>query len=154
IENQHNHELVENISTLTFSYRRFASEMRDDVRLLVACGVRPGAIIEVLQYKNLEKYIHDRNVYNLVNSIYCKKNHVKSDAGSMYVDLIKQQYKNLSFHIDAQFESQDNHLIQLCWMYPSQQDSFEWLFQSLLSATGGLMPRLLYTDANLAMVAT
>ncbi|CAG8638620.1 5449_t:CDS:1, partial [Diversispora eburnea] len=34
------------------------------------------------------------------------------------------------------------------------KDSFEWLFQSLLNAIGELMPYLLYTDSDLAMVMT
>ena len=203
VENQHNHELVENIAILAPSYRKFTQEMSDDVRLLTECGVRPGAIIDVLQNKNPGKYIHDRNVYNLVNSIWRQKNHAKSDAGSMYINLMKQQQENPAFHVDAQFEGEDNHLVRLCWMRPEQQvlwsrfhdiilldttaktnrfsmilcviilvdnynrshlaaiailsdetrDSFEWLFQSLLNATGGLMSRLLYTDADPAMVA-
>ncbi|CAG8635339.1 10892_t:CDS:1, partial [Diversispora eburnea] len=68
-EDQHNHKLVKNITTLASSYRRFTSEMCDDIKLLAACGVRPSTIVEILQYKNTEKYIHDKNVYNLFSSI-------------------------------------------------------------------------------------
>ena len=32
-------------------YRKLTSEMQDDVTLLATCGVRAGAIIEVLQQK-------------------------------------------------------------------------------------------------------
>jgi hypothetical protein len=165
--------------------------------------VRPGAIAEVLQHKNPDKYIHNRNVYNLVNSMRREQNHAKSDAGSMYLDLMMQKQEDPTFYVDAQFEGQDNHLVRLCWMRPSQQvlwsrfhdiilldttaktnrhsmilcviilvdnhnhsrlvatailsdetkDSFIWLFKSLLTATGGLVPRLLYTDADPAMIA-
>ena len=27
-----------------------------------------------------------------------------------------------TFHVDALFEGQDNHLVGLCWMCPSQQE--------------------------------
>ncbi|EXX55100.1 hypothetical protein RirG_228470 [Rhizophagus irregularis DAOM 197198w] len=37
----------------------------DDIKLLVTCGVRAGAIIEVLQKKYLDKYVHARIVYNI-----------------------------------------------------------------------------------------
>jgi MULE transposase domain len=204
VENQHNHKLVETIAILAPSYRKFTPEMQEDVRLLATCGVRSGAIIEVLQHKNPGKYIHDRDIYNLVNSIRREQNQSKSDAGSIYLNLMKQQQENPSFHVDAQFEGQENRLVRLCWMRPSQQelwarfhdivlldttaktnrhsmilcvviivdnhnrsrlvatailsdetkDSFTWLFQSLLDATGGLMPRLLYTDADPAMIAS
>src|SRR4051794_24893548 len=93
IENQHNHELVNNIAALAPCYRRLTAEMCDDVKLLASCGVRSGAIIEVLQQKNPGKYIHARNVYNIVQSIR-RQNHVKSDAGSMYLELMKQKQEN------------------------------------------------------------
>ncbi|CAG8623505.1 10638_t:CDS:2, partial [Diversispora eburnea] len=121
-EDQHNHELVKNIATLVSSYRRFIPEMCDDIKLLAACGVRPGTIVEVLQHKNSEKYIHDKNVYNLVSSIRRHQIHSKSDASSMYLDLMIQWQENLTFHVDAQFEGQDNHLIRLCCMNSSQQE--------------------------------
>ncbi|CAG8655849.1 245_t:CDS:2, partial [Diversispora eburnea] len=181
VENQHNHKLVETIAALASSYQKFTPEMQEDIRLLATCGVRSGAIIEVLRHKNLG-----------------------NDAGSIYLNLIKQQQENPSFYVDAQFEGQENRLVWLCWMRPSQQelwtrfhdivlldtttktnrhsmilcvviivdnhdrsrlaatailsdetkDSFAWLFQSLLDATGGLMPRLLYTDTDPAMIAS
>jgi hypothetical protein len=121
IENVHNHKLVDNISALASSYRKFTPEMCDDIRLLAECGVRPGAIAEVLQHKNPDKYIHNRNVYNLVNSMRHERNHAKSDAGSMYLDLMMQKQEDPTFYVDAQFGGQDNHLVRLCWMRPSQQ---------------------------------
>jgi hypothetical protein len=93
--------------------------MQDDVRLLTTCGVRSGAIVEVLQHKNPGMYIHDRDVYNMINQFRREKNPVKSDAGSVYLNLMKQQNENPSFHVDAQFEGQDNRLVRLCWMRPS-----------------------------------
>ncbi|CAG8597882.1 11465_t:CDS:2, partial [Diversispora eburnea] len=99
-EDQHNHERVKNIATLASSYRRFTSEMCDDIKLLAACGMRPGTIVKVLQHKNSEKYIHNKNVYNLVSSICCHQTHSKSNAGSMYLDLMIQWQENLTFHID------------------------------------------------------
>ena len=113
VKNQHNHELVDNIAALASCYRKLTPAMCDDIRLLAACGVHAGAIIEVLQHKNLGKYIHARNVYNIVQSI-CHQNHVKSDTSSMYLELMKQQQENPAFHVDAQFEGQDNHLVELC----------------------------------------
>ncbi|CAG8630521.1 2803_t:CDS:2, partial [Diversispora eburnea] len=87
VENNHNHKLVNNIIALASSYQKFTPEMQDDVRLLVTCGVQSDAIVEMLQHKNLE-----------------------IEAGSVYLNLMKQQNKNFSFHVDAQFEGQDNHL--------------------------------------------
>ena len=46
-----------------------------------------------------------------------------------------------------------SHLAATAVLSDETKDSFKWLFQSLLNATGGLMPRLLYTDADPAMVA-
>ncbi|CAG8672713.1 7752_t:CDS:2 [Cetraspora pellucida] len=106
---QHNHALVENIGIIAPSYRKLTSEMCDDVRLLASSGVRPSAIIEVLQRKNPGKYIHQRNIYNLIQTIRHQKG-VISDAGSMYLTLLKQQQDNPTFHVDACFEGQDNHL--------------------------------------------
>ena len=48
VENQHNHEFVENIAILVSSYQKFIQEMSDNVRLLTEYGVQPGAIIDVL----------------------------------------------------------------------------------------------------------
>jgi hypothetical protein len=62
--------------------------MRDDVKLLATCGVRAGAIIEVLQKKYPNKYIHAHIVYNMVQAIRNKNG--TSDAGSMYLELMKQ----------------------------------------------------------------
>src|ERR1043166_9996886 len=50
----------------------------------------------------------------------------------------------------------DNHnrsrLAATAILSDETRDSFEWLFQSLFNTTGGLMPRLLYTDTDPAMV--
>src|SRR5436189_114466 len=64
------------------------------------------------------KYIHARNVYNMVQAIRHKNG--TSDAGSMYLELMKQQQEDPTFYVDACFEGQDNHLVRLCWMRPSQ----------------------------------
>ena len=40
----------------------------------------------------------------------------------MYLALMNQQQENPTFHVDARFEGQDNHLVGLCWMRPSQQE--------------------------------
>ncbi|CAG8661154.1 2017_t:CDS:1, partial [Diversispora eburnea] len=122
VENQYNHKLVETIAALAPSYQKFTPEMQEDVRLLATCGVRSGAIIEVLRHKNSGKYIHDRDIYNLINSIRHEKNQDKSDAGSIYLNLMKQQQENSSFYVDAQFKGQENRLVRLCWMRPSQQE--------------------------------
>ena len=51
----------------------------------------------------------------------------------------------------------DNHnrsrLAATAVLLNKTKDSFVWLFRSLLTATGGLVPRLLYTDANPAMIS-
>ena len=102
-------------------YRKLTPEMRDDVVLLATCGVRAGAIIEVLQHKYPDKYIYPRNIYNMVQTIR-HQNGATSDASSMYLALMKQQQENPIFHVDARFKGQDNHLVGLCWMRPSQQE--------------------------------
>ena len=70
-------------------YHKLTPEMCDDIKLLVTCGVHAGAIIEVLQKKNPGKYIHARNVYNMIQAIW-HNNNGTSDAGSMYLELMKQ----------------------------------------------------------------
>lgn len=32
-----------------------------------------------------------------------------------------QHQEDPTFHVDAEFDDQDNHLARLCWMRPSQQ---------------------------------
>ncbi|CAG8512744.1 6662_t:CDS:2, partial [Cetraspora pellucida] len=64
----HNHELIQNITMVESRYRRLTKKMQDDIRLLTSCGVRAGSIIEVLQQKNPEKYIHARNIANEVST--------------------------------------------------------------------------------------
>ncbi|CAG8836564.1 5572_t:CDS:2, partial [Cetraspora pellucida] len=91
IDSQHNHALVDNINMVAPHYRKFTSEMIDEVKFLASCG-----------------------------SIRCKKEEI-SDAGSLYLKLIKKQQADPTFHIDAQFEGKDNHLTRLCWMSPGQQ---------------------------------
>ena len=58
--------------------------MCDDVKLLAECGVKVGAIIDVLQHKNPEQYIHPCNVYNYTQFIH-RQTFVKSDAGFVYL---------------------------------------------------------------------
>ncbi|PKK61223.1 hypothetical protein RhiirC2_792136 [Rhizophagus irregularis] len=36
-----------------------------------------------------------------------------SDAGSMYLELMRQQREDPTFYVDAHFEGQDNHLVRL-----------------------------------------
>ncbi|CAG8768943.1 17766_t:CDS:1, partial [Racocetra fulgida] len=78
------------------------------------------AIIEILQHKNLKKYIHSHNVYNLIQQTRCQSG-TTSDAGLLYLSLMKEKQENPTFYIDARFEDQDNHLVSLCWMRLSQQ---------------------------------
>jgi hypothetical protein len=40
---------------------------------------------------------------------------IASNDGSMYLE-----QENLTLHVDAYFEGQDNHLVGLCWMHPDQ----------------------------------
>ena len=51
----------------------------------------------------------------------------------------------------------DNHnrswLAATALISDETKDTFAWLFTSLSKATGGLIPSLLYTDADPAMIA-
>jgi hypothetical protein len=108
---------VENIGIVASHYRKLSPEMKDDVKLLATCEVHAGAIIEVLQKKYPDKYIHARNVYNMIQAIRHKNG--TSDAGSMYLELMKQRQEDPTFHVNACFEGKDNHLVKLCWMRPN-----------------------------------
>ncbi|RGB24467.1 hypothetical protein C1646_676363 [Rhizophagus diaphanus] len=79
IDGEHNHDLVDNIRMVTPHFCKLTLEMYDDVALFAACGVRAGTIIEVLQHKYPEKYIHARNIYNLVQTLR-HQNQTTSDA--------------------------------------------------------------------------
>ncbi|CAG8680211.1 4565_t:CDS:2 [Cetraspora pellucida] len=153
---QHNHALVENIGMITPSYRKLTSEMHDD-------------------RKNSEKYIHQRNIYNLIQTIRHQKG-VISDAGSMYLTLLKQQQDSPTFHakfhnvvlIDTTAKTNrdsmilcviiliDNHncsrLVATALLSDETADTFTWLFTSLNKATSNLFPCLLYTDSDPAMI--
>ncbi|PKC14927.1 hypothetical protein RhiirA5_408836 [Rhizophagus irregularis] len=109
IDGEHNHALVENIGMIASRYRKLDP---DDIKLLATCGVRAGAIIEVLQKKHPDKYVHARIVYN-VDQVIQHKNSGTGDAGSMYFELTKQQQEDSTFYVDAYFEGKDNHLARL-----------------------------------------
>ncbi|CAB5387291.1 unnamed protein product [Rhizophagus irregularis] len=132
INGEHNHPLVKNINMVAFHYCKLTPEMHDDVKLLATCGVRTGAIIEVLQVKYSD-----------------------NDAGSMYLELMKQQQENPTFHVDACFEDNHNrsHLAATAIVSDEIKETFSWLFSSISKATNRLIPKLLYTDADPAMVA-
>ncbi|CAG8554773.1 822_t:CDS:2 [Rhizophagus irregularis] len=109
LDGEHNHALVENIGMIASRYRKLDP---DDIKLLATCGVRAGAIIEVLQKKHPDKYVHARIVYN-VDQVIQHKNSGTGDAGSMYFELTKQQQEDSTFYVDAYFEGKDNHLARL-----------------------------------------
>ncbi|CAG8717252.1 7941_t:CDS:2, partial [Racocetra fulgida] len=128
-------------------------EMQENIRLLATCGVRADTIIEVLQKKNTEKYIHARN-----------KHKVARDAGNTYLELIKRQQKEPSFYINAKFEGIDNHLVIInnynhshlvatAVISNETKETFLWVLENLLKATNRLTPKLLFIDADCAMVA-
>ncbi|CAG8780411.1 11299_t:CDS:2, partial [Rhizophagus irregularis] len=99
-----------------------------------------------------------------------------SDAGSMYLELMKQQQENPIFHVNVCFEVLldttaktnrysmilcvviliDNHnrsrLVATAFVSDETKETFSWLFSSISKATNGLIPKLLYTDADPAMV--
>ncbi|CAG8522892.1 8434_t:CDS:2 [Diversispora eburnea] len=106
--------LMPTVGRMTICLQKFTPEMQDDVRLLATYDVHSSVIVEVLQHKNPGKYIYNHDVYNLINSICCHENQSKSYTGSVYLNLMKQQQENLSFHINAQFEGQENYLVWLC----------------------------------------
>ncbi|CAG8591191.1 8611_t:CDS:2, partial [Cetraspora pellucida] len=110
IVSTHNHEMIQNITIVKLRYRRLIKEMQDDVRLLTSCSVRASSIIEVLQQKNPEKYIHTYNVYNMIQTIYYESR-VAGDAGSTYLELIKKQYNDSGYFVEAKFEGTNNYLI-------------------------------------------
>ncbi|RIB05128.1 hypothetical protein C2G38_2220559 [Gigaspora rosea] len=120
ISGQHDHVLVKNIEIVATYYRKLTPEMYNEIRLLAASGVHSGAIIEVLQKKNPEKYIHARNVYNIIQTS-CAQEKKVSDARAMFLELLKYQQKDPTFYIDAQFERDNNYLTRLFWMSPNQQ---------------------------------
>ncbi|CAG8658331.1 8607_t:CDS:2, partial [Scutellospora calospora] len=117
----------------------------DDIKLLAECGVKVGVIIDILQRKNPEQYIHSRNIYNYIQFIR-HQNFVNSDAAFVYLELIEKKQENPTFYIDARFEDQS-------LLSDEAKDSFTWLFNSFFNATGGLALSLLYTDTDPAMIA-
>ncbi|CAG8664040.1 15791_t:CDS:2 [Cetraspora pellucida] len=104
IDNQHNYALINNIKIVATYYQRLTPKMHDDIKLLASCRVHAEAIIEVLQKKNLGKYIHICNVYNIIQMNRIQKKTI-SDAGSMYLELIKHQQADPTFYINACIES-------------------------------------------------
>lgn len=103
--------------------------------MFAAYGVYLGAIVKVLQHKNSRMHIHNCDIFNLINSINYQKNKVNSDAGSVYLNLIKQKEEDLSFHIDVQFERKENHLVWLCWICSNQQELWSWFHNIVLLNT-------------------
>ncbi|CAB4379915.1 unnamed protein product [Rhizophagus irregularis] len=81
----------------------------DDIKLLATCGVRAGAIIEVLQKKYPDKYVHARIVYN-IDQVIQHKNSGTSDAGSIYFDETTTRRSDL---LCGYFEGKDNHPARL-----------------------------------------
>ncbi|CAG8816336.1 14647_t:CDS:2, partial [Cetraspora pellucida] len=129
IDGQHNHALVDNINMVAPHYRKFTSEMSDEVKFLASC--------ESIRYKKEEI----------------------SDAGSLYLKLIKKQQADPTFHIDAQFEDStaktNRHSMILCIMIlvdnhnrsrltaaaivsDETKETYEWLFKSILKVTNNL----------------
>lgn len=54
--------IIINIGMIISRYLKLDPEMCDDIKLLATCGVRAGAIIEVLQKIYPNKYVHVRIV--------------------------------------------------------------------------------------------
>ncbi|RGB25185.1 hypothetical protein C1646_772073 [Rhizophagus diaphanus] len=132
INGEYNHLLMKNINMVVSHYRKLTPKMRDDVKLLATCGVRAGTIIEVLQVKYPDN----------------------SDAGSIYLELMKQQQENPTFHVDACcFEDNHNrfHLAATAIISDEIKETFSWLFSIISKATNELIPKLLYIDTDLAM---
>ncbi|CAG8790622.1 12157_t:CDS:2, partial [Racocetra fulgida] len=132
--------------------------------------------------KNPGKYIHARNVYNAIQINRIQKESI-SDAGAMYLELLKQQKMDPTFYISAYFEARfhdivlldstakmnrhsmilcviiliDNHnrsrLVATAVVSDETKDTYIWIFENIIKATGGLAPRLLYTDADPVMIA-
>ncbi|CAB4473973.1 unnamed protein product [Rhizophagus irregularis] len=116
-----------NLDEIASRYRKLDP---DDIKLFATCGVRAGAIIEVLQKKYPDKYVHVRIVYN-IDQVIQHKNSGTSDA--------------------------DNHnrsrLATIAIISDETKDTFSWLFSSHLHAIGELISKLLFIDADLAMIA-
>ncbi|CAG8783014.1 15737_t:CDS:2, partial [Racocetra fulgida] len=113
---KHSHQMSNNIQMTAPQYRRLTSEMREDIELLSASGVRTGAIINVLTKKYPDQYIHARSVYNIVQTIKSEKEKL-SDAGATYKELISR-------------------LVATALIMDEQKITFEWILQGLLNATG------------------
>ncbi|CAG8534779.1 4409_t:CDS:2 [Rhizophagus irregularis] len=128
----------------------------DDIKLLVTCGVRAGAIIEVLQKKYLDKYVHARIVYNIDQVIQHKNSGTSKDN-----HLARLSWMRLSqLQLWGQFHDiilTDNHnrsrLATIAIISDETKDTFSWLFSSHLHAIGELISKLLFIDADLAMIA-
>ncbi|CAG8453906.1 16036_t:CDS:2 [Cetraspora pellucida] len=88
VDSQHNHELVKNIDIVASHYCKLFLEIRDEVKILTASRAHAGAIIETIRHEK----------------------RVTSDAGSIYIELMKQKQDNPMLHIDTCFEGKDNHL--------------------------------------------
>ncbi|CAG8669770.1 12638_t:CDS:10, partial [Racocetra fulgida] len=141
----------------------------------------PVVIIEVLQQKYPGKYIHARNVYNLIQMIRYKKR-VAGDAGSTYLELIKKQHdepdrQSLRWSFldatksDSIVGQTNRYLMKLCVVIvidnhncsrlvatavisDEVKETFSWVLENLAKASNGLAPKLLFTDADCGMVAT
>ncbi|PKB99546.1 hypothetical protein RhiirA5_429516 [Rhizophagus irregularis] len=118
----------------------------DDIKLFATCGVRAGAIIEVLQKKYPDKYVHVRIVYN-IDQVIQHKNSGTSDAGSIYFDETTTRRSDLLYNHNR------SRLATIAIISDETKDTFSWLFSSHLHAIGELISKLLFIDADLAMIA-
>ncbi|CAG8677949.1 2315_t:CDS:2, partial [Cetraspora pellucida] len=175
IISKHSHPISDNIQMAAPQYHYLTSEMRDDIKLLAASSVCTGTIINMLTHKYPDQYIHAHSVYNIIQVVKAEKEKL-SDADATYKELMHRKQKMPGWYVDAKFERSDNHLVELLWLHPKQIDiwcrfynvillnmtslimdkqkiRFKWILQGLLNATGGLKPKVVYIDVNLAITS-
>ncbi|CAG8595724.1 5353_t:CDS:2, partial [Scutellospora calospora] len=157
VDSEHNHKLVENIDMVASHYCKLSPEI---------CN----------KCKNPTKYIHPRNIYNIVQAIRHEKR-VTSDADNYLVCLCwmrpsQQQlwarffdvvlidttakinkYSMILCVVILIDNHNQSHLVATALLSDETKDTFSWLFESFKKVTSGLVLSLLYTDADLAMIA-
>ncbi|PKC57042.1 hypothetical protein RhiirA1_473109 [Rhizophagus irregularis] len=94
-----------------------------------------------------------KNLYNAINKFLGTQIHDKSDTATLLMDLLKHHDKDPDYIVYPRLERPSNELTGLFANNTMNSADYEWILCCTLKATNNLIPLVLFTDEDLAMIA-
>ena len=134
LKDEHSHELIPNQIAHTIArYRRFNSNMIQDLEFFTNCKVAPIVQLEILKKKYPEHVFHKQDVYNAIYRLQKDCKDESLDSSSLLEIFFEKITQDLRWKVFVRHTGKERRLSGIFWMSPSQQELYQRFYDVVLN---------------------